>query len=272
MKEAPAFYNHPPVIERVASLYVPMEEELFAMRMNSWEQKVKEAYPITSSFQNWILRAEHNDEGAPLFDTLHPLLQIIPRYSRKSEEDGYDWSIRCPNGQFTMNMHSDPGVEELRRFKHLREEFAIWMPHWIDHFDVKKADRLTLHYFNALTPITVPKFYEKGRMRLSDIISGFANIPGEQDSIIAPYSSDVNVMLLGDREATLRIKINDLTSSPFGSGVEVSFVVTMPFLPKEVISFPHVLELLDKAHEYIVARFEAVFTTEAKESFQPESQ
>jgi hypothetical protein len=271
MPDRPAFYRRPPIIERVASLYTQMDHEVFASRLSSWQEIVKAEYPVGEPIQNWIIRADDRD-GVPIFDTLHPLLQIIPRYSRKSAKEGFDWSIRCPSGQFTMNMHSDPEEGETRRFDHLRKEFAIWIPLWISHFEVKEANRLTLHYVNALTPRTVPGFFDDQRhLFLSRVISVFADIPGEHDSIIQPYSCEVTLLLKGGHGATLKIKVNDWMSPRYGSGVEVSFIVSMPFFAGEVLSPERALELLDRAHEYIVQRFEVVFTQEARASFSPET-
>lgn len=268
MSPIPDFYQKPPIIERVASLYAEIDEEVFAAKSEEWNEMVLAEYPVNESIRHWVMKAKQEEDGLPDLSSVRPLLQIIPRYSKKVAKEGFDWSIRCPRGQFTINMHSDPDQGESRRFQTLRHEFEEWVPRWIDHFEVKSIDRLELNYVNALTRVTLPDFMsDDDVLYLGRVIRPFADIPGEHLQIVAPYSCEVN-LLLKDK-STLRISIEDLISTRYGSGLQVNFVSSMSCPSEEIATASRILELLERAHGHIVERFEAVFTSEAKESFKP---
>jgi len=85
MASQTTFYEKAPIVERLASLYVEMEEESFASHQLAWEEMVREEFPIDASIKRWMMEAQEKD-GAPDFNTIRPLLQIIPRFSTRSEE------------------------------------------------------------------------------------------------------------------------------------------------------------------------------------------
>lgn len=265
---SPAFYRKPPVIERVASVYADVSEETFEERFDEWREIVVAEYPVYEPLKEWLILVE-DKEGIPMLNTARPELRITPRFSRKSSWDGFDWSIRCPPGQFTMNMHSQPGKGAERRYPHLRDEFGKWLPRWLDHFSISNLRHLSVHYVNHLNQATVPDFFtDPEHLLLEDLLSVFTTIPGEHESIIPPYRCTANLKLPDHPDSTLRIEVGSITEGAKLPGVKVDLVVRAG-LKDEPASAPGLLKLLDWAHERIIERFEAVFTERAKSSFQP---
>lgn len=265
---SPTFYRKPPIIERVASVYAEIREEVFEARFDEWQAMVEAEYPVYEPLKEWLLLVEEK-EGIPLLSSSRPELRITPRFSRKASREGYDWSIRCPAGQFTMNMHSTPGAGQDRRYLHLREEFARWLPRWLEHFEVKEPRLLCLHYVNVLNRATVPQFFsDANHLLLNRVISVFTNIPGKHECILPPYQCTANLQLGDRKDSSLRIELSDWGDPDGGPSMKLDLVVQTS-LADEPVSWESFLALLDWEHEHMLARFEAVFTEEARQSFEP---
>lgn len=230
---------------------------------------VQADFPVYEPLKDWQINVkEVTEERIPVFDSTEPILKVTPRFSRKSSQQGFDWSLRCPVGQFTMNMHSNPAQGGSRRYSNLRDEYSKWLPRWLRHFEVGKIRYITLHYVNALSRITVPDFHDsEGNLKLGQVITVFAHIPGEHECLMPPLDCTATVRLVGPPGATLQLTVKDCLTHTTGAAVLVDFVVRI------VGEFPadpdRIINLLDEAHAHIVKRFELVFTPEAKASFKP---
>ncbi|MBV6501744.1 MAG: hypothetical protein CJBNEKGG_04262 [Prosthecobacter sp.] len=265
---SPPAYVNPPVIERVVTLHAPMTAEVFEANIERWKQKVTPEYPAEEPLIEWLVEMEEKD-GVPLFDTLAPKLRITHRFSKKTKAEGFDWSIRCPVGKFTMNMHSHPGSG--RRYDHLRKEFAKWLPQWMEHFGVERAELLNLGYINVLRRDVTPQFFNKdGGLELDKVLRVFSEIPGKHESLEPPYDCRVTVNLGNAPARKLSIRVKDATTPANGVAIKVTLETLAQVSGEGGIS--EVLELLDWSHERIIERFEQVFTDEAKASFTPEAQ
>ena len=258
-------YRNAPVVERVVTLRVPMKAELFESRLEAWNAIVSPEYPVSEPLVEWLVQMEEK-EGVPLFDTLSPKLKITPRFSRRSKADGFDWSIRCPSGQFTMNMHSHPGSE--RCYQNLRDEFAKWLPRWMDHFGVEKAEVLSMGYINDLSHEVTPQFFNDRGLELGKVLKVFASVPGKHESLEPPYDCRVTVNLGNSPARKLLIRVNDMRDSNGNLGIRVSLDAIAEIAG--VTDHLKVLELLDWCHTRIIERFESVFTDAARLSFEPE--
>lgn len=256
-------YRIPPIIQRVVTLHAPMELELYESRLETWGEIVKEEFPNYQPVNQWLIQVKEKD-GVPLYDTMQPVLDITPRFSLKPAHHGFDWSLRCPCGQLTLNMHSEPGDE--RGYDHLRESFHRWLPQWMRHFEVKLLEKISLLYINRLDQRTIPKFTtETGALRLNEVLKVFVQIPGEHESLIPPYDCKATVLLSGRPASTLLVRVHD--ASEKGPAVRLVFRVDSPFQADERSS-EDAFRLLNWCHDHIVRRFELVFTEEAKQSFE----
>lgn len=258
-------YQNPPVVERAITLRVPMDASVFESKIETWKDLVKSDYPVDESLVEWLVRME-NKEGVPMFDTLEPILKITPQYLRRRKAEGADWGIRCPAGQFTMNMHSLP--ESNRRYRHLRDEYAKWLPRWMDHFGVENANVLSMAYINDLSRELTPQFFNERGLQLGRVIKIFSSVPGKHESLEPPYDCQVMVNLGGEKARKLMIRVNDIRDAHNNLGMRVTFDAIAEIAgPTDHLQ---VLELLDWCHERIIERFETVFTDEARQSFLPE--
>jgi len=156
MTELAIGYEHPPVVERLAPLWAQVDAVQFESRFEDWRELVEREFPVYEPLKEWLLQIEEK-EGIPFINAMKPEVKVTHRFSKKSSKDGFDWSIRCPAGQFTMNMHSDLEKKASpRRYDNLRDGFSAWMPRWVDNFGVDKFDSLRLHYVNLLDRTTIP--------------------------------------------------------------------------------------------------------------------
>ncbi len=261
------FYKHPPVIERVMSVHAKMSEELFESRFEEWRTTVEQEYPVYEPLKQWLIQVEEK-EGIPLFDTVEPELRITPRFSKKRGAEGFDWSVRCPSGQFTMNMHSSPVQGTERRYRNLRTEFSEWLPKWLNHFAVEAPNSVSMHYVNLINHQTLPAFTTGDRIFLDQILTAFAQIPGEHEALIQPYECKATLLLKGREKATLRIEVNDWSTAQHGVAVRLDFFVRAAIFEGERNS-DALVNVLDWCHDRIIERFEVVFTEKARAAFQP---
>lgn len=265
------FYRRPPVIERVLSVYTGMADEIFESRFEQWRALISPEYPNYEPLKQWLIlmKDRERDEGLPLFDTMQPELRITPRFSKKTSKEGFDWSIRCPAGQLTVNMHSRPDQGLTRRYGTVRAEFARWLPIWIEKFSVTTTSKITAHYVNLINRDTVPTFTTPtGELLLGQVLTVFSRIPGQHEHLIAPFDCKATLQLKGDNNSLLRLNVRDWSNPQLGPAVRVDFVVEI-HEPKVGTSVDGIMSLLDWCHERIVERFEVVFTDDAKKTFEP---
>lgn len=263
----PPYYKRPPVVERVATLRVEMTEEDFEAKYDDWREIVQAEFPVDESLKEWLILVEEK-EGIPLLNSARPELRITPRFSLKPSTEHFDWSIRCPVGQFTMNMHSRSGHSSERRYQNLSASYEKWLRLWLSHFHVQKLQSLSLHYVNILNRETVPDFYQGNQFLLDRVVSVFTKIPGEHEYLVPPYSSKVNVKLRDREDSILRIELETCGKPGDDPAVKLDLVVESA-IAEGPWSADGILELLDWQHDRILDRFEAVFTPEAKKCFQP---
>jgi hypothetical protein len=269
------FYRRPPVIERVLSVWADMSDEIFESHFEDWRAIVTPEYPVYEPLKQWLISVRETDregeEGLPLFDPTQPELRITPRFSKKTSKEGFDWSIRCPPGQLTVNMHSSPDQGLTRRYATLRAEFARWLPLWIETFSVKSASKINVAYVNLINRDTVPKFVnEKGELELSQVITVFS-IPGKHEHIVPPFDCKVTLQLHGEHSSLLRLTVNDWPDAKLAPAVRLDFAVDVRD-PKVGASVEGIMALLDWCHERIIERFEVVFTPKVKQTFDPITQ
>lgn len=271
MSECPPYYRRPPVIERVLSVYSTMSDEVFESHFEDWRALVEPEYPVYEPLKQWLIlvRDREKEQGLPLFDTIKPELRITPRFSKKSSKEGFDWSIRCPSGQLTVNMHSRPDQGSTRRYGNIRSEFARWLPLWLERFSVESTSKITVHYVNLVNRHTLPSFVtEDGALQLGKVLTVFAGIPGQHEYLIPPFDCKATVQLQGDNKSLLRLIVSDWADPKLSPAVKVDLIVEVQ-APKVGASADGILALLDWCHERIIERFEVVFTSAAKATFEP---
>lgn len=274
MDSSTPFYPRSPVVERVISIFADVPEEIFERGFENWSEKIKPHFPVYEPLKEWKIpiRETKTETGEiiPVLDeNSEPILQITHRFSKKTSKEGFDWSIRCPAGQFTMNMHSQPDQEsQKRRYENLRTEAGNWVPLWLQLFEVKRIKRITLLYMNILNSRTLGNFYDQhGAFRLGDALTIFSHIPGDYESLTSPYQSTITLKLRGYENAHLRVTIGAWPEA-VEPAVKVTLQASMTWpLPHLSASAAEIFPLLDWLHSHIVNQFENTFTPEAKKSF-----
>lgn len=246
-----------------------MDEEEFERGLESWKALVSTEFPIYEPLQNWRLNIKEKN-GVPYIDPNEKgKLEITPRFSKKSSAEGFDWSIRCAAGQFTMNMHSGFETSTERRYPKLRSEFSRWLPQWMQHFKVGRPTHVDMTYLNVLNHETVKPFYSEGALNLAQVINLFSRIPGEFKSIIPPYACEVNLQLHEREDASLGVKMTDCPQKDGHPAVRVDLMCRAP-IQRGIEETPDkILDLMNWCHERMIVQFEKTFTQEAKAHFEP---
>lgn len=258
-------YRKPPILERVATVDAEMSEDAFKAKLDSWRALVEKDFPVYEPLQEWLINVVQKD-GIPLWDQIEPELKITPRFSKKSSSDNFDWSIRCPQGRFSVNMHSHPG--EPRNFGQLKNAFEEWLPQWMTNFEVVHFKRLSLLYVNFLNESTLPDFVNKdGSIEIGKALTIALGIPGLSETLTTPYKLSARFLLEADERnnhpASFHIKLDDVP----GKGLRMALRVDADF--EANCGLHDVLRTLDWCHDIILHRFDLIFTSAAKQSFEP---
>jgi uncharacterized protein (TIGR04255 family) len=255
-------YANAPVVERAVTVLANMPEEVYTSRIESWNALIEPDFPIYEPIAEWRIHVDQQG-GQPVVDPTKGELILIPRSSKKSQAEGFDWSLRCPHGALTMNMHSSPKMP--RRYHDLKAQFAKWLPKWMDHFGVKDLQRLQLIYVNIISAATVPEFANKpGELNLDGVFNVFVNIPGSHKLVVPPLNCVATLLLEADPYATLTIQL---------AGIALQEPTVRLDLSTDAVlksgSVESTFELLDWSHDRILERFQNVFTEQARRSFVP---
>ena len=238
-----------------------MSQETYDRGFDEWREFVEKDFPVYEPPKRWLLNVQEK-HGIPT--EISPELEITPRFSEKSSTQGFGWSIRCPLGQLTMNMHSS--FQENRTYTDLRARFPSWLEKWIPHFQVSEFTGLTVHYVNLLDHSTLPSFAREGFLDIAKVLNIFFTIPGENEVFIPPLDCTVTIKLPGEPQGTMTINACD-SSKNTDPALMLNLIVSASLRKDQ--SVEEILHLMDWCHDRIVERFELIFTNEAKESFEP---
>jgi uncharacterized protein (TIGR04255 family) len=221
---------------------------------------VERSYPVYEPATEWLINMVPPDKRE--IDPINAELKIIPRFSKKTMAEGFDWSVRSPRDALTINMHSKP--RDLRSYVHLRKEFTAWLPLWMEHFSVEKINRVNLHYVNLLNSETLPTFIaSSGVLPVDKVFKIFFPIPGSFKELIPPLQCQVT--LKADVQTTLQI----LMVGIIGKQPAIRFDLVAARQFKAESDIEQIMVELDRAHHYIIDSFESFLTDEAKQSFGP---
>jgi hypothetical protein len=261
MSVPPPRYQRPPVIERLVFVRANMDQEIYDKGFDEWREWVLKEFPVDEPVKNWLINVQER-HGVPT--DISPELQILPRFSEKTSVDGFGWSIRCPVGQLIMNMHSSH--QESRTYEDLRTRFPGWLTRWVQHFQVREFTDLTVHYVNLLDRTTLAPFAHEGFLDIAKVLKIFFRIPGGKELLTPPLDCQVTIKLEGEIEGTLSIRACHRAG---GNGPALTLNLVASTALRKDQSVDEILSLMDWCHSRIVERFEVIFTTEAKESFDP---
>lgn len=260
-------YKKPPIVERVATVtgnFSDSPVDLFFSRIESWKDIVRKEFPIHDPLTEWLLNvAERN--GVPLFDEAEPEVQITHRFSRRNEHGQRLWSMRCPPDRLTLNLHAEDNIPH--DFEELYGAVKDWLPRWADHFGVTTFSRVQLDYVNLLGPRTTPDFVARdGGIQVQRLLEVFGKIPGKHKSIIAPYDCKVGLLIEPNRCAA-HIHVHAVRSKEGTLHVRVDLqVVAGHDVPLAGVN--DALSELRYSHDVLIEQFLAIFTEEAKASFE----
>lgn len=268
-------YLAPPVIRRIATLRAEVPSEVFERHREGWKSAVRAEFPVEDPLVQWRLNMEEED-GVPRFDKIQPELRITERFYRKESDRGrenlsmpnFDFAMRCPAGGLEIHMGTPP--ESGRSYANLRAECVRWFGPWLRQFEVERPRKVFLHYVNLLRRDVTPQlFAPNGSLALGDTLTIFAGIPGEHVHLEPPFDCKVGLRLDGAEDGKLRIHVVDASGETGNRQVAIRVHFLAEAAIEEGGGVDRALGLLDWCHERIVERFELVFTSGAKRTFQP---
>jgi len=157
------------------------------------------------------------------------------------------------------------------RYSELRAEFERWLPRWMSHFSVSGCSRVQLEYVNLLSAKVTPQFTDdKGGLMIGRVLKVFAGIPTHHQGIIPPYDCQMGLRIDAKKPAAFHLRVRGLIPGPKqGVGVRIDFLAVVD-KGGGYLSLSDVLNEADFLHTVMVEHFDAIFTDEAKQSFEPE--
>ncbi len=258
-------FRKPPIIERVATVWGDLSAEKFYSRIEGWKDTVATEFPIYDPLTEWLLNVQEKD-GVPLFEEAEPEVIVTHRFSRRNEHGDRTWSMRCPADRLTLNLHSERN--EPHDFEELYAAMMKWLPRWSDHFGVTAYPTVQLDYVNLLGPRTTPEFVNRdGGIQINRLLEVFGKIPGTHKSIIAPYDCKVGLLIEPNRCAA-NIHVHAVRGRDAALHVRVDLQIVATH-PNGLASADAALLEMRYTHDVLIGQFLAIFTDEAKTSFEP---
>jgi hypothetical protein len=258
-------FRKPPIIERVATVSGNISPEQFHSRMDSWKSIVAADFPIYDPLTEWLLNVQEKD-GVPLLDEAEPEVVVTHRFSRRNQNGDRTWSMRCPADRLTLNLHSEHN--EPHNFEELFAAMAKWLPRWSDHFGATAYPTVQLDYVNLLGPQTTPTFVDRnGGIQINRLIEVFGKIPGPHISIIAPYDCRVGLLIEPNR-CMVNIHVHAVRDRDAALHVRVDLQV-IATQRDPLTSADAAMGEVRYTHDVLIGQFLAIFTEEAKTSFEP---
>lgn len=239
--------------------------ETFFSKIEGWKTVVQKDFPLYDPLTEWLLNVQEK-EGIPLFNEAEPEVLITHRFSKRNQKGERTWSMRCPPDRIILNLHAEQ--HDPHDFEELYAAMAKWLPRWTDHFEVNGFPGVQLTYVNLLGPRRTPNFVDaNGGIQINRLIEVFGKIPGKHQSIIAPYDCKVGLLIEKERCAA-NIHVHAVRSRDNVLHVRVDLqVLAAHGVP--MVSVDEALSELRYSHDVLIGQFEALFTKEAKKSFEP---
>ena len=260
-------YKKAPIIERALRVVGDIAPEMFYAKFETWRDAIQASFPDYEPLKDWHLNIEVKD-GVPVFTDAPPQVIITHRFTRKSQQGQKLFSMRIMPNEIALHLHHDGGKPHY--FEELLAEADILIPQWFNHFGVKGSPFLALDYVNLLSPATTPKFVHSGAIHVGSVLTVFSGVPGKYTSIIPPYDCQMGLMVDPQRAATFSLRVLGLiTPQEHGPAIRVDFHSQVA-KDSAKMSAQHVLSETQFLHTVIVDQFEALFTKEAKQTFEPE--
>lgn len=260
-------YKRPPVIERVLSVTANITQETFFSRFEGWKAIIQDHFPDYDPVKDWRLHIKSH-EGMPVLTDQQPELVITHRFWRRTKQGKRYFSMRLLPSELTLNLH--PESENPHSFEELNAELASWLPQWMSHFDVQECSSVRLGYINMISNATTPQFVDQtGRVQVGRVLRVFAGVPSPNLGIIPPYDCQMGLLIDAERPAVFALRVfGVMEPRDRSSAVRVDFQASV-VKSNPCLTAPRVLSDAAFLHTVIRDQFEALFTDEAKESFEP---
>jgi hypothetical protein len=264
-------YKKPPIIERALSVTADVSPENFFARLEDWKQVIREKFPEHDPINDWRVNIETREDGTPLLTEVQPELVILHRFWRRDKKGRRYLSMRVQPHQFTLNIHRDS--EGDHSFKEIHDEFSHWLPLWMNHFGATACETVILNYINLISHHTTPQFIGgDGSIQVSRALRVFAGIPSRHQGIIPPYDCQMGLMIDATRPAMFSLRVvvvNIAKENAPAIRVDLNAQVAKS---KPSLSAFQALSEAQFLNSVIKEQFEAIFTDEAKKSFEPITQ
>lgn len=264
-------YKKPPIIERALTVTADVPQQIFFARLEEWKQIIQEKFPEYEPINDWRVNIETREDGTPLLTDVQPDLVIIHRFWRRDKNGRRFLSMRVLPNQLTLNIHRDS--EGDHSFKELHEEFSTWLPLWMNHFGATACETVVLNYINLISHHTTPQFISgDGSIQVSRALRVFAGIPSRHQGIIPPYDCQMGLMIDDKRPAmfSLRVLVVNIAKEN-APAIRIDLNAQVDKMKPTLNPFQALSEALF-LNSVIKEQFEAIFTEEAKKSFEPITQ
>jgi len=255
-------YRKPPITERAVSFGFTLPEEDFQRKISSWSDIVRDVFPHSKIANQWQISIADKD-GVPFIPKENQ--KFTTKYQfREGNNKRWDHGIQVWSDRVTFNLIG--GLQSPRTYEDLKLFHDEWLPRWADYFCVTELHGATLEYVNLLTESTIPSFCKDERISIGQILSAFVT-PGPIKALVPPFSFDMN---FEDQRHEVPIRFHaGLSTIPNPKiSLKLLFRASTEVLGRK-ISIDHVQQEIDTCHAVILEEFEAFFTTEAKNSFEP---
>ena len=262
-------YRKPPIIERAFTVHAPISEETFQFRAESWEAVVRNDFPHAQTVTEWTL-AVREKEGMPVLDPTKQTMTLRQTFWRGAGEGAKrERGMQLWPDRISFNVLGEPGVP--RRYEDLEELIDQWLYRWAAHFEVSAVSGVTMEYVNLLNDVTLPAFVDGAQLKIGDAVTMFKAIPGRLPRIVPPFDFQLNVY--GETDPESHVGAQCICGPPTRPGeiptLQLRFMATTNLNPNRRERLENVPKEARLMHDLIISQFQAYFTEQAKQTFDP---
>jgi hypothetical protein len=257
-------YKKPPIVERAIVFHAEIDEETFHLGADTWRSELTREFPNSKTITEWMLGVTEKD-GMPFLDPDKQQISVRQLFS-SNKNDNCERVMQLWRDKIAFNLKSDPATPS--HFEDISAVASDWLPKWVEHFKIATLHGITLQYVNLLSAQTLPSFMKENKLMVGEVLTNFSAIPGRYHELVAPFDFQLNVRC-NTEPVPMNFCARLLTASVSEAMLHVHFTVTTTGEKKRAISQQEAEKEIQLAHALIVDEFEAFFTSEAKNSFEP---
>ena len=264
LQETGLEYRHPPLTQRIIVLFFKeMDEPFFSKAVSSWQDKIRDEFPLHKKNSKWTLNVKAYVSGVPVIKNEAPILDFHYVYSNTPDPSEPIAQIQCRADRVAFHFQMHNG--HIGSFKDLFELFQRYIGLWCEHFSIDTFTGVALEYYNAINETLTKDFYKNGILDLGLVFRHFGSFDERLDSLVPPFRVELNFRFVLETECIVQLLI--IPDEKIGNGFHVTIIGRTMRDDRQIDLQAANSEIL-MSHQCVLDVFHDTFADNAKQTFE----